>query len=78
MWALQSKDKKTSHILALIILYYRYVSPELLEGDMCTGAADLWALGCILYRMFVGYTPFSDPNESNEFKIFARVKGGQY
>lgn len=47
-----------------------YVSPELLEGEVCTAASDLWALGCIIYRMFVGHTPFIDPNDVNEFKVF--------
>lgn len=56
-----------------------YVSPELLEGEICTTAADLWALGCIIYRMFVGNTPFIDPNDTNnEFKVFNRVKACQY
>ncbi|KAL4504373.1 hypothetical protein ABPG72_009819 [Tetrahymena utriculariae] len=57
-----------------------YVSPELLEGEICTASADLWALGCIIYRMFVGNTPFVDINDAtnNEFKVFNRVKACQY
>lgn len=55
-----------------------YVSPELLEGEICSSAADLWALGCIIYRMFVGNTPFVDPNDINEFKIFNKVKACHY
>jgi len=35
-----------------------YVSPELLEDDICGPEADLWALGCIVYKMFTGKTPF--------------------
>ncbi|EGR31017.1 phosphoinositide dependent kinase-1, putative [Ichthyophthirius multifiliis] len=55
-----------------------YVSPELLEGEFCTASADLWAFGCILYRMIVGNTPFVDPNDMNEFKIFNKVKQVQF
>lgn len=35
-----------------------YVSPELLEDDECSKPADLWALGIILYKMYIGKTPF--------------------
>ncbi len=35
-----------------------YVSPELLEDDVCGPEADLWALGCIVFKMFTGRTPF--------------------
>jgi len=37
-----------------------YVSPELLEDDICSSEADLWALGCIIYKIFTGKTPFTD------------------
>ncbi len=37
-----------------------YMSPEQAEGRKDTGpAADIWALGVILYEMLVGRTPFS-------------------
>lgn len=38
----------------------RYVSPELLKDDECNTPADIWALGCIIYKMFTGKTPFYD------------------
>ena len=31
-----------------------YVSPEMLEDTKSTPASDLWALGCIIYRMHAG------------------------
>jgi serine/threonine protein kinase len=37
----------------------RYMAPEQITGDAeLTGAADLYALGCILYRAIVGQPPF--------------------
>jgi len=37
----------------------RYMPPEQITGDAkLTGATDLYALGCILYEMLIGDTPF--------------------
>lgn len=38
----------------------QYVSPEVLESRAVTPAADLWALGCIIYQMVSGLPPFND------------------
>ena len=35
-----------------------YLSPEVIKGGLSTVATDLWALGCILYKLFVGVSPF--------------------
>ena len=53
----QSKHKAT------FVGTAEYVSPELLEDDICGPEADLWALGCIVYKMFTGKTPFQDNTE---------------
>lgn len=36
-----------------------YISPERIRGDEALPAADLWAVGIMLYGMVVGRTPFS-------------------
>lgn len=49
-----------------------YVSPEALNKDMSTEnfGVDLWALGCIIYKFFEGFTPFEEENEN---KIFQKI-----
>lgn len=38
----------------------RYMSPEQFTGDDITHLTDIYSLGCTLYHMLAGYTPFSD------------------
>jgi serine/threonine protein kinase len=40
-----------------------YVAPETLENKNIGIGVDLWALGCILYLIFHGKTPFKDKTE---------------
>ena len=50
-----------------------YVSPEMLHDTKSLPASDLWALGCIIYRMHVGNVPFEDRSETGTFdKILNR------
>ena len=35
-----------------------YISPEMLTDNVAAPASDLWALGCIIYQMRFGTTPF--------------------
>lgn len=45
-----------------------YVSPEMLHDTKSLPASDLWALGCIIYRMHVGKVPFEDKSETATFE----------
>ena len=50
-----------------------YVSPEMLEESLAIPASDLWALGCIIYRMHSRLVPFQGPTEIATFdKILKR------
>lgn len=46
----------------------QYVSPEVLQNSPITPAADLWAVGCIIYQMMSGLPPFRGANDYVIFK----------
>ncbi|KAJ5389454.1 uncharacterized protein N7496_000522 [Penicillium cataractarum] len=39
-----------------------YAAPETMCNDRYSTGVDMWALGCVLYAMLVGYPPFYDPD----------------
>lgn len=50
-----------------------YLSPEALEGESSV-SADVWAVGCLIYQMLVGKTPFA---ASTNNATIDRIKNGQ-
>jgi len=42
-----------------------YSAPEILKGDACDEKIDLWALGCVLYVLLSGDSPFYGPDCQN-------------
>ncbi|XP_073105524.1 3-phosphoinositide-dependent protein kinase 2 isoform X1 [Elaeis guineensis] len=47
-----------------------YVPPEVLNSSPATFGNDLWALGCTMYQMLSGSSPFKD---ASEWLIFQRI-----
>ncbi len=49
-----------------------YLAPEVVQGRGHTEAADLWALGVLIYCLMVGETPFASPGD-DELRIYRRI-----
>lgn len=48
---------------AFIIGTPLYMAPELLFDNKCSLSADIWSLGCVLYEMVYGCSPFYSEHE---------------
>lgn len=48
-----------------------YVSPEMIFAEEVGIEADYWALGCILYKLITGSSPFK---EKSQFLVFQNIK----
>jgi 3-phosphoinositide dependent protein kinase-1 len=44
-----------------------YVSPEMLKDNISIPASDIWALGCMIYKMITGDVPFNGSTDYNTF-----------
>lgn len=51
-----------------------YLAPEIVRSEGHTTAVDLWALGCLVYELLVGRTPFADDSQSTIFRTIMRSK----
>jgi len=71
----QSDEEIMANRRASFVGTAQYVSPEVLTNSGCTPAADLWALGCIIYQMLAGMPPFQ---AASEFLIFEKIRKLEY
>lgn len=44
-----------------------YLAPEMIKDSLATVATDLWALGCIIFKMHTGKVPFPGMSETAVF-----------
>ena len=52
-----------------------YSSPQLLSESWYDESVDTWALGCILYELVNGVTPFHSPNRKG---LLRKIKDGRF
>jgi serine/threonine protein kinase len=52
-----------------------YCSPEILLGVPYSTSVDLWSVGCILYMLIAGYSPFQAPHHR---ALFRKIRAGDY
>mmetsp|Transcript_34552 Transcript_34552/g.91733 ORF Transcript_34552/g.91733 Transcript_34552/m.91733 type:complete len:538 (+) Transcript_34552:963-2576(+) len=51
-----------------------YLSPELIQSSGHDKSVDYWALGCLVYELLVGQTPFQDDNQREIFRKITNSK----
>ena len=54
-----------------VIATLDYAAPEQIEGHALDGRCDIYALGCVLYKLLTGVVPF--PGENLAAKIYAHL-----
>ena len=52
-----------------------YKSPEMVNDNISVFSMDLWALGCMIYEMLTGVTPFFD---TNEMQVYEKIINCSY
>ena len=52
-----------------------YISPEMLNDNIAVPASDLWALGCIIYQMRSGVTPF---HANVDYEVFQKITSATF
>ena len=51
-----------------------YLAPEMVKDSEATCASDLWALGCIIFKMLTGKVPFPGMNQYAVFPLILERK----
>lgn len=55
-----------------------YMAPELFTTEGCYSfQSDFWALGCILYELRRGFTPFGDASTSTMDDLIGRIRSSE-
>ena len=51
---------------------YQYLAPEVLKGKGYGKAVDWWGLGCLIYELIEGITPFVELSQTQD-QLFSRI-----
>jgi serine/threonine protein kinase len=51
-----------------------YLAPEVLKQKGHSYEVDIWALGCILYRLLVGCAPFQHEDQREMYAMIKKTK----
>lgn len=54
-----------------------YISPEMIQCEEVGVECDIWAFGCIAYRLFTGNEAFVNDN-LNQMQVFENIKKEKY
>ena len=54
-----------------------FMAPEIIRKQGHGVNVDWWALGCLVYELLVGYSPFSDPS-NNALQIYENIVKGEF
>jgi len=47
-----------------------YLAPEMIQSQSASMATDLWALGCIIFKMITGQVPFTG---TQNYTVFPKI-----
>lgn len=51
-----------------------YISPSLIKGNQPSPSDDVWALGCLIFQLLAGFTPFNADEKEKLFKDISERK----
>ena len=63
-FGLSKMVKKTKEKAFIICGTLQYLAPEILSDEGYDNSVDWWSLGCVMYEMLVGKSPFRIPKDS--------------
>jgi 3-phosphoinositide dependent protein kinase-1 len=47
-----------------------YLAPEMIQNNAASMATDIWALGCIIFKLITGNVPFTG---TNSFLVYQKI-----
>ena len=73
-FGLAKDDFRKGQVTRSICGSVEYMAPEVITGQDYGHAVDLWSLGCVLYELLTGFSPFY--SGSDKRKAYDKIKRG--